>query len=218
VSHHTSHQSKKDALRSHQMAEQTVEISRGSLLQGAGWLLAASALPSFPFALNAGAASPAAPGTISPVMTRLSDYMADAAAHALPAGVIDKMQQHILDTLAAMISGSELPPGMAAIKFARAYGGSSIGTVVGSNVLCGPIESAMTNGMLAHSVETDDSHAPSQCHPGCAIVPAALAAAEQFGISGTHFVRAVAPGYDVGTRVTMTLGGIEFMADTHHST
>ena len=73
--------------------------------------------------------------------------------------------------------------------------------------LCGPIEAALANGVLAHSDETDDSHAPSQSHPGCAIVPAALAAGEQFGIDGTHFLRAVALGYDVGTRVTMTLGG-----------
>ena len=56
--------------------------------------------------------------------------------------------------------------------------------------------------MLAHSDETDDSHAPSQSHPGCAVVPAALAAGEQFGIDGTHFLRAVALGYDIGPRVT----------------
>ena len=57
--------------------------------------------------------------------------------------------------------------------------------------------------MLAHSDETDDTHAPSQSHPGCAVVPAALAAGEQFGIDGTRFLRAVALGYDVGPRVTM---------------
>jgi len=49
----------------------------------------------------------------------------------------------------------------------------------------------MTNGVLAHADETDDSHAPSQSHPGCAVVPAALAAGERFGISGAHFLRAV---------------------------
>src|SRR6202790_1945733 len=76
----------------------------------------------------------------------------------------------------------------------------------------------MTNGMLAHSDETDDSHSPSQSHPGCAVVPAALAAGEQFRINGTHFVRAVTLGYDIGTRVTMTLGGQQFEAESHWST
>ncbi len=72
--------------------------------------------------------------------------------------------------------------------------------------------------MLAHSDETDDSHAPSQSHPGCSIVPAALAAGEQFGIDGTRFMRAVALGYDVGTRVTMTLGALDYQMETHRST
>ena len=73
----------------------------------------------------------------------------------------------ILDTLAAMISGAELPPGKFAIQFARAYGGEKISTVAASNVVCGPIEAALANGMLAHSDETDDTHPPSQSHPGC---------------------------------------------------
>jgi len=92
------------------------------------------------------------------------------------------------------------------LRFVQAYGGKEISTVVASNITCGPIEAALTNGMLAHADETDDSHSPSQSHPGCAVVPAAFAAGEQFQISGMHFLRAVALGYDVGTRVTMTLG------------
>ena len=75
-----------------------------------------------------------------------------------------------------MISGSELPPGQVALKFARLQTGEPIATVVASNVVCGPLEAAMANGMLAHSDETDDSHGLSHSHPGCGIVPAALAA------------------------------------------
>jgi len=111
-----------------------------------------------------------------------------------------------LDTVAAMISGSELTPGRVAVQFAGVYGGRELATVVASKIVCGPIEAALTNGVLAHADETDDSHAASQSHPGCAVVPAALAAGERFGISGTHFLRAVTLGYDVGTRVTMTPG------------
>src|SRR6202043_91408 len=124
----------------------------------------------------------------------------------------------LLNTIASMVSGSELPPGKAAIQFARAYGGEKIATVVASNVLCGPIEAALANGVLAQADETDDSHAASLSHPGCAVVPAALAAGERYGISGTQFLSAVALGYDVGTRVSMTLGGQNFMNATHRDT
>jgi 2-methylcitrate dehydratase PrpD len=71
--------------------------------------------------------------------------------------------------------------------------------------------------MQAHSDETDDSHAPSHSHPGCSIVPATLAAGEQFGISGARFLRSVALGYDIGTRVMMTLGGLPYQMETHRS-
>ncbi|MFL5058862.1 MAG: MmgE/PrpD family protein [Xanthobacteraceae bacterium] len=140
------------------------------------------------------------------VMAALSTYMANARARALPDAVIEKVKHHVLDTLAAMISGAELKPGRAAISFARAYGGSKIATVAGSDVRCGPIEAALANGVLAHADETDDSHAPSLSHPGCAVVPAALALGEQLSIDGMHFLRAVVLGYDIGPRVTMALG------------
>ncbi|MEO8727124.1 MAG: MmgE/PrpD family protein, partial [Acidobacteriaceae bacterium] len=78
--------------------------------------------------------------------------------------------------------------------------------------------SPLANGILAHADETDDSNSPSQSHPGCGVVPAALAAGEQFHITGTHFIRAVALGYDIGPRVTITLGGQQFEAESHWST
>lgn len=151
----------------------------------------------------------------SPEMSRLSAYMNEAQGRALPAEVIEKAKHHILDTFAAMISGSDLPPGRAAIQFARAYGGAKVATVAGSNVVCGPMEAALANGVLAHSDETDDSW-PDGWHPGCNVVPATLAVGEQFGISGTHFVRAVTLGYDIGARVLIALRPGVF--DTHKST
>jgi 2-methylcitrate dehydratase PrpD len=158
------------------------------------------------------------PQSISPVMQQLSTYMGAASSRALPDEVVEKAKQHILDTFAAMISGSGLPPGRAALDFARSYGGKEIATVVASNIVCGPIEAAFANGVLAHSDETDDSHGPSRSHPGVSAVPAAFAAGEQFAISGEHFLRAVTLGYDVGTRITMSMGGPAYQALTHRST
>src|SRR5262245_20265915 len=152
------------------------------------------------------------------LITPLSAYMAEAGTRTLPNDVIEKTKHVILDTFAAMISGSELPPGKFAIQFARAYKGEKVSTVAASNILVGPMEAALVNGMLAHSDETDDTHSFSQSHPGCSVVPSALAVGEQFGIDGPRFMRAVALGYDIGPRVTITLGRLQYMADTHRST
>jgi len=193
-------------------------LSRRSLFGIAGLAVAAAVVP-----LVAQTTKPSSSGStmgqgVSPAMDKLSAYMSEASERPLPDEVTEKTTQHILDTLAAMISGSELTPGRAALQFAEGYGGKEVATIVASKILCGPIEAALTNGMLAHADETDDSHPPSQSHPGCAVVPAALAVGERFEISGAHFLRAVALGYDVGPRVTMTLGGQQFEADSHWST
>src|SRR5438067_1597946 len=147
-----------------------VAPTRRGVLRAGGMIAAATLAP------HAGRAA------VGPVMARLSGYMSAARERPLPADVAEKIKHHVLDTLAAMISGTELAPGRAAHTFARAYGGEKVATVVGANFLTGPIEAALANGMLAHADETDDSHAPSLSHPGCAVVPASLAVGETPGI------------------------------------
>jgi 2-methylcitrate dehydratase PrpD len=151
-------------------------------------------------------------------MARLSSYMSEAGSQQLPEEVVEKTKQHIIDTFAAMVSGADLAPGRFAINFARAHSAEKIATVAASDVVCGAIEAAFANAMLAHSDETDDSHAPSESHPGASVVPSAFATGEQFNIDGSRFLRAVALGYDVGTRVTMTVGAGGFQTATHIST
>ena len=143
-------------------------------------------------------------------MQTLSDYMTAAASRALPDEATEHAKHHVLDTLAAMISGSELLPGQAAQRYIRAHGGKGAATIAGTMLTAAPVDAALANGVMAHADETDDSHNASRSHPGCAIVPAALAAGEELGIDGTRFVRAVTLGYDVGTRVVMAMGGAEF--------
>ncbi|MDA1035326.1 MAG: MmgE/PrpD family protein [Chloroflexi bacterium] len=148
----------------------------------------------------------------------LATYISGALNNPLPPEVDVKTRHHVLDTIAAMVTGSRLKPGEAAIKFVRSQGGVQEAAVVGSNVVTTAINAAMANGMLAHSDETDDSHAPSLTHPGCAVVPAALAVAERQNASGEALVRAVALGYDVGSRVARVMGGINARGMHGHAT
>jgi len=184
-------------------------LTRRNWMQRAALISAGMALPRIAWA----AAQDVSP-VISPVMEKLSTYMAEARNRALPDNVVQETAHHILDTIAAMVSGSELPPGRMAIQFAQDYGGAKIATVVASRVVCGPIEAAFANGMLAHSDETDDDFTTGGGHPGCAVVPAALASGERFGISGTHCLRAVALGYDIAMRAMKTVG--PGMKETHN--
>ena len=157
------------------------------------------------------------PLAVSPEMLALSTYMSEAADRNLPAAAAEQAKFHILDTLAAILSGSKLLPGQAAFKYIAKHGAKGDRTVLASTLTAGITDAALANGVMGHADETDDSHGRSRSHPGCAVVPAALAAGEEFGVTGKHFLHAVTLGYDVGTRVLMALGGPTFSYESHRS-
>lgn len=153
--------------------------------------------------------------SVTPSTRALSDYIAAAATRDLPPAVAEKTGHHILDSLAAIMSGSRLRAGELAIGYVKRLGGAAEATLIGTPLLI-PVESAsLANAMAGHADETDDSHLRGRYHPGCGIVPAALAVAEFADRSGLDFLRAVALGYDIGTRFNMSLGYPSPNAATH---
>ncbi|NBE07181.1 MmgE/PrpD family protein [Paragemmobacter ruber] len=141
-----------------------------------------------------------------PQTARVADHIATALATPLPPEVEEKARLHLLDTLAAILSGGHLPAGIAGARLARRLGGPAEALVIGSDTLAGAPQAALANAMAAHADETDDSHVGGRFHPGCAIVPAALAMAETQGAGGTALLRAITLGYDIGARAVMALG------------
>jgi 2-methylcitrate dehydratase PrpD len=141
---------------------------------------------------------------ISAQTRRLAQHLSAAAGTPLPPEVIHKTKHHVIDTIAAMVSGAQLPPGKRGLAYVSdAPDGPSV--LVGGGRAT-PVDAALANGMSAHADETDDSHARSISHPGCAVVPAALAVGDLRHSTGEQVLRAVAVGYDVGTRVVLSLG------------
>ena len=135
----------------------------------------------------------------------LSEYIAGALDQDVPPQVTLKAKQHILDTLAAILSGSRLRAGQLAAGYVEKLGGAPQATVIGTSLTVPAVNAALANGMAGHADETDDSHLGGRFHPGCAIVPAALAVAERYDLTGRDLIRAVVLGYDVGARLTMAL-------------
>ncbi|GJE40137.1 MmgE/PrpD family protein [Methylobacterium persicinum] len=168
--------------------------ARRRLLQGAGSLLAAAALPA--------RAAPAG----AEITGRLARYMVEARDRPLPQEVTLACKHRILDTLGAMISGARMRPGEMAMAYVRGLGGVEEATIVASNLRTTAINAALANAMCAHSDETDDFEPVTKAHPGSATVPAALAMAEKEGRSGLEMIRAVALGYDLCCRLLLALG------------
>lgn len=151
---------------------------------------------------------------VSPHMATVADFVVATRSRELPGEVVRKTSYHVLDTIAAMVTGARLEPGKLARDYAVAQGGVDEALIIGSGHRTNATLAAFANAMSAHADETDDSHAPSLSHPGCAVVPAALAVAERHGRSGVDLIRAVSTGYDVGCRVTPMLGMSRFSMDS----
>jgi len=150
------------------------------------------------------------------VTGRLARYMVEARERALPPEVARDARHRILDTLAAMVSGSHLKPGEMAIRYARAQGGVEEATVLTTDILTTAVNAALVNAMFGHADETDDFHPATKAHPGCAVVPAALAMGEREGSSGAALLKAVTLGYDLCCRFLLALNA-DLVRKTHRS-
>ena len=130
-------------------------MKRRRILQGAGGLIASTALPHA--GTMASAMRPATssiPGGQAPadITRRLARYMVEARSRTLPAPVARDAKHRILDTLAALVSGARLKPGEMAIQYARAQGGAPEASVFTTNIRTSAVNAALANAMCAHEI------------------------------------------------------------------
>src|SRR5215469_1775533 len=144
--------------------------------------------------------------TKADITGQLAAYMARARDMCLAPYVAQEAKHRVLDSLAAIVSGSHLPAGEMAIQFVRAQGGVAEATVLTTDIRTSAVNAALANGMFAHADETDDFEPVTKAHPGSHVVPAALAMAEREGASGAELLAAVTLGYDVCCRFLLALG------------
>lgn len=144
---------------------------------------------------------------------RLARYIADMNDASLPQTTVEKAKLHILDTLGAIVSGYALSAGKAALRLVESETGAKEASLAISGRRVPAAVAAFANAMAAHADETDDTHPASITHPGCAVVPAALAACEFYRRSGLDLIRAVTLGYDFCARTGMALGAGRFLTE-----
>jgi 2-methylcitrate dehydratase PrpD len=188
-------------------------MRRRQVLRGIGSIIAAAAMrPARPAQAIAQQNKPA-PTDVTGTLAR---YMVAARDRSLPPAVVQAAKHRIVDTLAAIVSGAKLKPGEMAIRYVRAQGGAPEASVATTNIRTSAVNAAMAAGMFGHADETDDFEPVTKAHPGCAVVPAAMAVGEREDRSGQDLLRAVTLGYDLCCRLLMALGPDHVRA-THRS-
>ncbi|WP_435741897.1 MmgE/PrpD family protein [Nocardioides sp. SYSU DS0663] len=133
----------------------------------------------------------------------LAAFAAGTTYDDLPPEVVESVKMRVLDTLGIAVAAAPLETSRAARAWAREQGGAATASAVGvAERLPAPM-AAFVNGVLAHSLDYDDTHLPSVLHPSATVVPAALAAAERVGAHGRDVVRAIAVGLEACVRIGM---------------
>lgn len=142
-------------------------------------------------------------GTMS---ERLARFAHSLRPDGIPSDVAHVAKLHLLDTLGVCLAASALGPGEPVGRLAgqAAAGGS---TVAGWSRPLAAHDAALLNGILAHSLEFDDTHTPSVIHGGAVVIPTALAVAEERHAPGDELVRAFVVGFEVLIRLGLAAPG-----------
>ena len=122
---------------------------------------------------------------------------------ALPAPVVDKMRMVLLDTIGVAIEAIHSDFGVAARDLIVGCGGTAQSSLIGQVQQVSAHNAALFNGILAHGQDYDDTHTESVVHGSAALVPAALAVAEQGHRSGRELLAALAVGLESAIRIAL---------------
>jgi 2-methylcitrate dehydratase PrpD len=121
----------------------------------------------------------------------------------LPDEVVESVRERVLDILGICVAASSLDTSQSALDFVVEQGGNGQAHAIGISSRVPASLAAFMNGVLAHSLDYDDTHLPSVLHPSASIIPAALAVAETTGANGKETIAAIACGLEVCVRLGM---------------
>jgi 2-methylcitrate dehydratase PrpD len=137
----------------------------------------------------------------------LASFLARLRYEDVPDEAVERTKELFLDWLGSALAGRNERPVRILERFADEMGPSrGPSEVLTSRQRTTPLFAALVNGAASHAVEQDDLHNASVFHPATVVFPAALAAAQQAGASGSEFIVASVAGYEAGVRVGSYLG------------
>lgn len=134
---------------------------------------------------------------------RLARFADEVTYEELPREVIESIKSRVLDILGICSAATPLETSRAARQWAAFQGGRGQASAVGVPELLPAGLGAFVNGVLAHSLDYDDTHLPSVLHPSASVIPAVLAAAQACGANGREAIRSIAIGLEVCVRLGM---------------
>ncbi|CAN5839540.1 MmgE/PrpD family protein [soil metagenome] len=131
----------------------------------------------------------------------LGSFAADVTYEMLTRELRTAVKDHVLDTIGVSLAAVPLESSRMALKLAGPSSEEATVLGFGRHVAAGG--AAFVNGVLAHSLDFDDTHLPSVLHPSASIVPAALASGQASDVDSRAVIAAAAAGYEICIRLGM---------------
>jgi 2-methylcitrate dehydratase PrpD len=136
-------------------------------------------------------------------LVEISRFICNTRFEDLPAKVVDRCKRLIADCFAVVTAGNQTDElkALAASYLKDARPGNS--WVIGTAHRAAPRDAGFLNGIASTWHDFDEGNTIGYSHPGSQMVPAALAAAQELGVSGRDLLLAVVMGYETCARVGM---------------
>ncbi len=133
----------------------------------------------------------------------IARHFANTQFTDLPMAVVEATKKEILDFLGVSLCGADQAGARELLELIREWGGKPESSLIGFNGKVPAPNAAHFNATAAHTLDFDDVHEYAVVHPGVAVIPTALAMAEQTGhLDGRTFITGCALGVDMMCRMT----------------
>ena len=149
---------------------------------------------------------------------QLATFCASLRWPTIPSDASERTKELVLDHVGVAIRGSATESARAVRRYVARTSPSGRSSQLGVDARAAASWAALANGVAAHSIEMDDVTTESSLHPGVTVIPAAIALAEERGVSASAFLEAVVAGYEVTMRVGNALGGANAYGRGFHPT
>lgn len=133
------------------------------------------------------------------ITKKFADFIVNVSYDDLNENIIAKTKLCFLDFLGVTLRGSKTKSAIAVNKIINK---SKESTVIGHNEST-VLDSALANGIAAHSLDMDDGSRFAQLHPGACVIPAALSICEAYNKNGKEFISSIVAGYEIAISLGM---------------
>jgi 2-methylcitrate dehydratase PrpD len=146
---------------------------------------------------------------VDDVTRTLASFAAGLTYDRIPEGARVHARNLLMDALACALAGDKGEETHQVTALAAALGQSRESSVIGGDRLS-LAGATLLNGYLITAVTMCDVHRATLTHITPEVVPPALAIAERDGLTGRELVVALAAGYEIMTRIGVSLDFAEF--------